>query len=391
MQPFATAAAKGSPSAFWRLVERGYAPPPEPELPVAAVLADGVRRGTAERLLEDLAPRTAGGLALFCPSFVSRCGETEHEAHAVQLMERMAELHAALPALPLAMFFGMQWAPGEEDEAVRRLGCLAEHAARFPFLTFVGSCVQGPGKMRNHNAALRLARPLGARGWIWVDDDVRLEPGCLAALGRRFVEKGFRGALGAVKVEVPKEQAVSRALRRVKAHTAPPRKYPTGGCMVVEAAVVAGGMPMRWQNDDGYIFFSLLDPVAEDPYHLLEIVPAARCTVQVGGPGGETVRNLRRNLYSHILFMASAPPGVAAFYFRSSLFHGLWPLAPWDGSRGARGGLKKWSLKLGYFVWFSATATGLAVRGLVRRPLRGIAWGAYSRYGVPSAAGRDAA
>jgi hypothetical protein len=326
-------------------------------------------------------------MAVLCPTYVGRCGADEHAAHAGHLLDRVAEVRAALPELPLLVLVAMQWAPGQEEEArrrVERLGALAAERG----LPYAGATLPGPGKVRNVNAAIRLAAPLRLRGWLWVDDDIRMEEGCLARLVARFAAKGFRGAVGASKISDAGPHRAAHWLKVVKGFTAPPRAHPAACCMAVESGVLAGGIPAHRITDDAYVCFSLIDPAAADPYHLLETLPDARCRVQVGGKAGETLRNLRRNLFSHIHYMADARPGVARAYLTHSLLHGLWPLAPWDGRKGVRHGAGKWLFKAAYLGWLSAEAAVLAGRGLVGRPRRSVSWGAYTAYTLPRDGGR---
>lgn len=365
---------------IWGWIASGFEPPPEPPTPVYCV-GPHCSHGELKALGRPGTDGT-GGLALFCPSYVSRCDEAVHIDHLRHLLPEISSLREVVPELPLWLIVGMQWAKAEESEARHRLAAMAELAAAHADLRFLGISLPGPGKVRSVNAALRVGRALAPRGWLWIDDDVRLEPGCLAHLTRRFVRNGFRGAVGATKVISARPQPASRALRAVKAYTRPPHPYPNACCMIVEADVLRNGIRSRYHNDDGFVFFSLVDPKSDDPYRLLHVLPEARCRVSVGGPLRETLLNLRRNLFSHLVLMADATPEVRRLYARDCLFHGLWPVAPWDSRQKLRAALTKWAVKSLYLLWFCQAAGLLAIRGLARRPMRKLAWGAYSDYPV---------
>jgi hypothetical protein len=51
--------------------------------------------------------------------------------------------------------------------------------------------------------------------------------------------------------------------------------------------------------------------------------------------------------------------------------------------------LKKWLLKAVYFVWFLEVGAELFIRGLLRQPLKEIAWSAYSEYEIPDVSNSD--
>jgi hypothetical protein len=87
--------------------------------------------------------------------------------------------------------------------------------------------------------------------------------------------------------------------------------------------------------------------------------------------------------------MADYPRATAHRYFRDVLFHGLWPLARWDGGRGPVRGAVRWTVKAVHFGWFCAVASGLVVRGLTHRPLRSVPWGDEGDFRRP-ATGRPA-
>jgi len=75
---------------------------------------------------------------------------------------------------------------------------------------------------------------------------------------------------------------------------------------------------------------------------------------------------------------------VSAYYCRSVLFAGLWPLSSLDYRHGAYGACRKWFLKAVYFSWFAVTFVELVIRGAARSPLPGVRWSAYTDHRAPS-------
>ncbi|WP_229891024.1 hypothetical protein [Streptomyces lavendofoliae] len=371
-------------------VSRGYRPGTTWSTPVRYVL-DGRPEPRGAREAADAlrpAPATGTAVALVAPTYVGRGTLAEQEERLDALLERVVEAADAHPDVGVLLFVGMQWRDAaEEKEALRRLAALVRRAAaRAPGVRACGLSLRGPGKPRTLNAAFAVARTLGCAGVGWLDDDVTLEPGCLAHLVRAFVTDGCRGAVGATKVPHTAAYATSRALARAKAVAAPATCYPHGCCVLVATDVVAGGMPDRYVSDDGYVCFRLLDPGLPDPLRYLRLVPEARCHYVVAGPAGETRRRIRRLLLNHLIDLADWPLPVARYYFRHVLFGGMWPLTGFDRARGVRHGAAVAAIKWLYFCWFCGVGAELYVRGLLRRPLREVRWAPYSAVRNPSPA-----
>ncbi|OLZ73454.1 hypothetical protein AV521_05145 [Streptomyces sp. IMTB 2501] len=364
-----------------KTMARGFRPPPSWSVPVRYVLPDGTTVASGARAAAHaLRNRATPALALVAPTVVSRGTLTEQEERLDALLDRVAETGETHPHAPLVLFVGMQWSSApEEAESVRRLGALLRRAAdRLPALGVCGLSLPGPGKPRTLNAAIEVAELLGCAGVGWVDDDVSLDPGCLARLVGDFLTAGCRGASGATKIPHTKEFATSRLLARAKAIAAPATNYPHGCCILVATDVLSGGMPGRYVSDDGYICFRLLDPALPDPLARLRLVPDAHCHYYVAGPAGETRRRIRRLLLNHLVDLADWPLPAARYYFREVLFAGMWPLTGFDSSQGRRRGAQKAAIKWLYFLWFAGVGGELYLRGLTGRPLRGIEWAPYS-------------
>lgn len=325
------------------------------------------------------------------PSYVGRCDLATQRRQLRHVLEQLADLRRQGPVTPLSLWIAMQWAPGEEPESLHRLAKLVWLAAAQPGLAAVGLSLPGPGKLHSSNAAIKLAEPLGLAGWCWVDDDVSMEPGCLAQLAGRFRLRGQHGAVGAAKIAQARPYQGSKLLCRIGQLTAPPRACPHACCMIVAAGVVAGGIPTWLGSDDGYVLFELLDPARADPWEDLVVVPEARCRYLQGSHVGETLRRLHRALYSHLLHVSTYPWPVGRAYLSGTLFYGLWPLAPWDRRYGFRRAAIRWLAKAIHFGWAAGVAAVLVGRGLVNRPRRPPPITPYAEYrsALPAAAGTD--
>jgi hypothetical protein len=96
-------------------------------------------------------------------------------------------------------------------------------------------------------------------------------------------------------------------------------------------------------------------------------------------------------LIHHHLFLADYPPATGRYYVRQILFHGLWPLAPWDGATPVGRAIAKWALKVPNIQRLLSVCLMLAARGASGRPLRRKRWGSsgYERP-VPAADGGEA-
>ena len=369
-----------------RLIARGYQPPPRRLPPVSYLLRqDGApaRRFAAEEAPELLGGRLQGGIAFVLPTYVGRGPLGLQQQSVEQILQRLGEVRAARPDLPLVLFIGMQHQPGQEAEARERIARLLGLAPA-PGIWLVGFRVPGAGKVLTLNTAFRAAAPLGVAGIGWIDDDVLLEPGCLLHLVDRFRRDGCRGAVGATKRPVARRNRASRFFFQLKRVADTASNYPHGCCILVAAPVVAGGIPDRYESDERYVCFELLRPGEPDPLHLLRLVPEAGCVHHVGGTLPEMVRRINRMFIYHHVFLADYPAPVARYYFGEVLFYGLWPLAPWDRRSPPPRALLRWLSKLPYFTWFALVGLALAARGACGVPLRRAQWGSAS-YDLPEA------
>ncbi|MEU4526623.1 hypothetical protein AB0F49_00170 [Micromonospora ureilytica] len=318
-------------------------------------------------------------VAFVLPTHLRRAsGTADLDAWFEGLLVQLAEARTAYPDVAIAVIVGMQWlSADEEPTAVRRLRELSARAEAHPEVHFLGLSLQGPMKVRTLNAGIRLADEWGLTAVGWLDDDVELEPGCLRNLLGAFLAGGCRGAVGATKLPHTYRYLTSRLLHQAKAITETATNYPHGCCILVARGVVTGGIPDRYVCDDGYVCFRLLAPEADDPLHLLRLVPEARCHYYVAGPAGQTSRRIRRILLNASVYLADWSYPVSRHYFRRILFDGMWPLTNWDARKGHRHAAAKASIKWIYFGWFVRTAGELYLRGLLHRPLRQIDWAEY--------------
>ena len=292
------------------------------------------------------------------------------------LPSQIESLRARRPTQPLYVFVALQWFGSRESDGMACLrGVVDRLGERLKDISISGLLLRGPGKRQSINATIPLAAAAGCDGLLLLDDDVMLEPHCLAYLLEAFTTQGRLGAVGARKVGHPKSHRASQWLHRMKNITQPATNYPHSCCMLVAMDVVRGGIPSRYGSDDGYVCFELLDPEAANPLHHLKLVPEAVCHHEVGGTWLETLSRLRRMLLNHHIFMADYDQRTAGFYFSEVLFFGLWPFARFDRSRGLKFGLAKWGIKLIYATWFAAIGAELILRSVAGRPLNRVAWG----------------
>jgi len=324
----------------------------------------------------DASPGTGvTAIGALTPTYVGRGSYEDQSTAIVQVLDQMADIHRAFPALRLVYFLGMQWSNEREHADARsRLRLASELASGYQGVQFVGLCLPGAGKLRTLNRALEFAGKMQLQGLMWIDDDIRMDPHCLERLVARFVEKQGRGALGATKIPRTGTSATSSFVRRAKGVTGSATNFPHGCCMLVETAAFADGIPDRYASDDVYVCFRLLDPRAANPLERLELVPDARCSYTSGGPFVATMGKLRRILLNQHVYLADWPLETGRCYFQQILFAGLWPLARWDRARGLRLGVTKLLLQWLYFGFFLVAGAELIVRGFLRMPLRRIGW-----------------
>ncbi|MFG1955701.1 hypothetical protein [Micromonospora sp. NPDC048830] len=371
-------------------IRRGYQPaagdPPPTECVVVRPGAPGSRAGLpVSAVAGELGVGFGGGFALVLPTYVARAPLSSHRETVGELLAQLADLPPTVAARPRVLVVGMQWRDDQHDEAIERLERLGEITASGGGPTFVGIAMPQAGKSRMLNAAFELATGLGLAGVAWVDDDVTFSTGCIGRLLEDFLERGARGSAGASKVARPNPYAAARLLHRGKQITKTPKfGYPHGCCMVVDAELVARGIPDRYTCEDDYFCFALLDPRHENPLHRTHIVADAACYHLTGGPAGEIRHRVNRSLLTAAVLMSDFPAEVAGRYWRM-YFYGLWPLAPAARGHGLRFAAKKWLLKSIHFVWFCQVTLGLAARGIVGRPRREIPWSAYTRHTKPAA------
>lgn len=364
------------------IIARGYRPLAEPEAAVRWVTGSNPEHDLGVQAVLSSVP--VNSLFVLCPTYLGKCGLSEHRANIEQILHQLGRAARCRPNLGVVLFVGMQWLGSNEadneEAAVERLRALALVAEQHSDVSFVGLTLRGPGKNRTINAALRVAGDVTARGWLWIDDDIQMEDGCLETLIDRFLAEPRRGAVGATIVPIHDRHASSRWLRRVGKLTAPLKAFPTAGCMIVDPRVLRNGIPARCFADDAFVLFELLDPSRDDPFEALEVVPGARAYHEVGGRCGVTFAQLRRRLYGHVIYAAEYPADVVRCYMASCLFFGLWPLSDWDRSLGFGGTTLRWAIKAVHLVLFLAVAANLFVRGMVDRPIDSIRWGSNDKY-----------
>ena len=355
-----------------RLLRAGYAPPPAPALDVRCRWPDG-RTTTAANASQSrwLQERIAGGVTALCPTYVGSMPLDEQRATVGHLARRFAAAVRETGTGPGLFIVGMQWQPGEEQEAMARLNDLLDTARAHG--DCVGLTLRGPGKIRTINAALELASHGRPRGWLWFDDDVRLQPDALRQILARFAERGFTGAVGATCRPTRTPRLGPALLARGKRLTAPVQQYPHACCMVVAADVLRGGIPDRFISDDGYVLHRLLDRRAARPLTALEVIPSAVCEFRARPTMLGVLRTQHRLVYCHLTTVAEMPLDTATFYLRRMLFADLFA-GRRPGVSVHRTALTR-VLKAGHCAWVGVVAASLIVRGAIGRPLTHVPWG----------------
>jgi len=367
-----------------RWVSGGFDPLPAPESPIRLVFGHGEQAGVEADAFPDLLDTLPyGGIGVLVPTYVARCSVDRQVAAVCHVLDRLAPIRVSRPALPITMWIGMQSDDQRADAAVERLQQLVQMPRPDADVSVVGLAIAGRGKLKTINATLRLTVGLRYRGWLWIDDDMELDQDCLDLLVSRFLEGGAVGAIGAHQTALASPTPPARLMGAVSQQTVPPTSYPAAGCMIVETGIIAGGIPLRRLADDGFVLFELLDAAPDGEPANFEVLAEAQCRLYRVGRSADTLRRLRRSLYSHATSMADYPWRTARRYFSDFLFYGLWPLAPWDNSRGVARGVVRWLIKAVHFGCFCVLAIGLVIRNLLGCPIREVSWGDDGDYRSP--------
>ncbi len=366
-----------------RRLRAGYAPPPSSLPDVRCLTADGViREGRAGPRIIAHRPAAEAGrdrliapdrLIALCPTYVASMSAAEHVERISALSRHFGEALRAAGEIDGTFVIGLQWSAGEEDEARARIAAMVRAAA--PWGDVLGLTLRGPGKIRTINAAVAVFAASAIRGWVWLDDDVRLDPGALETLMTRFRARGWTGSVGAHSRPARGGRAASKAFARVKRVTSAVQQNPHACCMIVAADTVAGGVPDICIADDGFVFGKLLDPRHPDPLHAMEVVPGATCEFDAPTSVRGLLKNHHRLVYCHLTSIAGMPVESAKYYVTRMLFAGVRPRFGPD-VRSSALGLVTSALKTGRVAWICAVAGYMMLRGAAGLPLTRIAWGA---------------
>lgn len=319
-------------------------------------------------------------VVVFCPTVITSDIPSDRTPALDQLIAHVAALRQARPDRRFLLWLGVQGDAPRLERCGRRVQAAAS-ACRNCGVPFGGFVQRRVGKVRSLNVALEEASALRASAFIQVDDDVYLEPGCLDEVLRAYEAKGGDAVTGASKVPVRRRSRTSAALRWLRGRTGHACGYPHGCCIALDPRSPMFPIPERYTTDDGYICFAALRPHAADPLEALMVVPTATCRYFVGGALRESSWRIRRMLLDIHVLLADFPRATSEYYFRHLLFAGLWPIgAPLDASRTSS---VRWLLRFIYYLMFSGVGLELIARGLVRRPLRQIAWAGLSQRDAP--------
>lgn len=199
----------------------------------------------------------------------------------------------------------------------------------------------------------------------WFDDDVWMDSNCFTnMIEKTFIENLC--AVGAIKTKKRRPDLSSSIIYYLMKFTKPPIKHPTGCALIVPFSVIKNGLPCEL-TEGGFIFFELLDPTHENPFHLLRVAENASVSYYVGAGKGNNSNHIRKTLIDHWMLIASYPE-KALTYLRQLLFWGLWPLSRIDRKERFIKSIFRWNVKAIYFILFSICGMELFVRGFLKKP-----------------------
>lgn len=207
----------------------------------------------------------------------------------------------------------------------------------------------------------------------WVDDDVELHPECISMMLNELRTMPTPAAVGARKMPHSSADRISQVLKRAKAVVPSAMNYPHGCAMMVTFDVIEKGIPTKYDSDDGWVCFQLLDPYQGDPLWRMKLVPGARVTYTVGGRFRPTVLRLRRQRIGQILLAADADPAKASAYFKNCFLEGMHFVPKSSGPTRVR--LEQVIYSWIHTVLSFAVLMELLARGIIGRPLTHINWG----------------
>ncbi len=351
-----------------RAAARGYAVRQEPG-PVTWLRPDGSAHPDDPAADARLAGRT---VAVVLPTTVRRTTPERFARWVEDVVAQLREVTATGAGRDRGLVLVvLQHTADEADEAARRARVVGTDDAD---VAVVAALTRVHGKVHAIGAAARL---LAGRCPVvgWTDDDVRLEPGCLAALAADLRAHPGPAAVGARKVPGTSGHTTSRVLARAKELMPAATNYPHGCCMLVTADVLGDGIPPRYTCDDGWVCVRLLEPDAPDPFARLRLVPAAVCHYTVGGAAGSTWRRLRRQRVSQVVHVADADAATARCFTHRALLHGVRLRPRLRGGDPPRDELLRALVSAVHVTTTLAVVAELAVRGVVHRPLRAVDWG----------------
>jgi len=355
-------------SALQRLVARGFTDPLSPD--------------QRPELVADHRPASTGlpKVAVILPTMSDRPWATEMVDYLTGLAGQVA-IAAKERAIEIHLYVAVQYpahdaVQGKDSarriEAVLREG-LGDDLARIGLTVMT---LAGPGKVVSINAVTKIASTRGVEAVLLIDDDVAFSEGCFSRMIAAYLESPRPIAIGARKIGQPFQTRASSVLHKLKSFTQPAENYPHACCMIVSMDVIAPEIPPIYSSDDGYICFRLLAAEQPNPLARLVLIEEAYCYHWVGGrDAGEITSRVRRMLLHHHLFLSHGRRVDARYYLAELLFFGMWPLVPFDRTKGFRRGAIKCLLKYVYALWFAKIGVELILRGLSGRPLREIVWG----------------
>ncbi|MGJ8561748.1 MAG: hypothetical protein ACSHX3_16075 [Litorimonas sp.] len=239
----------------------------------------------------------------------------------------------------------------------------------------------GYGKTAALNAVFSLfdeVRPPEIVGWV--DDDVVLGDGTLAAMIAATSGNNALQVVGAKKVPVAYEGCIARAFLQFKRLARPEGTlvWPHGCAMLVRYSLIAEGIPLRYRGEDGFIVLSAFAETKAAEDQAVKVLDGTMCEHVVGGPGIEIPARVIRTLFENSVLLADFPEAKSLMFARLAIFHGLYdPRAP----------LLARVLGSAHYLFYCLIGIYLVTCGMLGRPKRSIRWSGYSTHNVPNGTG----
>lgn len=305
----------------------------------------------------------------------STCQRCDPQTHATVLRNLLLQLRGNPEA---GLVFALQdedtnLLTSHLDEVAGMLGDESRQVLMCPVI--------GYGKTAALNAVFSLFDEARAPEIVgWVDDDVVLGDGTLAAMIAATSGNNALQVVGAKKVPVAYKGRIARAFLRLKRLARPEGTpvWPHGCAMLVRYTLISEGIPLRYAGEDGFIVLSAFEETKAAKDQALKVLDCTMCEHVVGGPGIEIPARVIRTLFENSVLLADFPEAKSLMFARLAIFHGLYdPRAP----------LLARVLGSAHYLFYCLIGIYLVTCGMMGRPKRSIRWSGYSRHNVPNGTG----